>query len=103
MVGSHELQGGSGYYFYAQSLGSHFCLCEFVIAAQATVPNDLTDLLLTRSGAMRDTAGDNKFNRPSYQMSDSLIGSPTWKGCGVTGCGNLVLLSIISPLSQFLP
>lgn len=48
MADSYELQGDSGYYFYAQSLGSHFCLCGSVIATQVTVPKDLTDLLLTR-------------------------------------------------------
>lgn len=48
MADSYELQGDSGYYFYVQSLGSHFCLCGSVIATQVTVPKDLTDLLLTR-------------------------------------------------------
>lgn len=40
------------------------------------------------------------FNRLTYQTSDSLMGSPTWKSHGVSG--NCLSLSAISLMTHFI-
>lgn len=39
--------------------------------------------------------------QPTYQMSDSLIGIPTWKNHGVTDCRKQLLPSVISLINHF--